>query len=198
MCSEPLPQSFYARPSAVVARDLVGARLVRELDGERLVGRIMETEAYGGRLDTASHASKGRTPRNEPMFGPAGFAYIYLIYGLYDLLNVVTESEGEPAAVLIRAFYPLEGEQAMSARRGGKSYPQLADGPGKLTRAMGITRAELNRHDLSLGQELWMEQGGLSPEDNLLVGPRVGIDYAEPVDRDAPLRFRLAMPKRSV
>ncbi|WP_166251338.1 DNA-3-methyladenine glycosylase [Marinobacter salicampi] len=198
MSRDPLSQGFYARPSALVARELIGTNLVRELDGERLVGRIIETEAYGGASDTASHASRGKTPRNDPMFGPAGFAYIYLIYGLYDLLNVVTETDSVPGAVLIRAFYPVSGEASMSALRGGKAYPQLANGPGKLTRAMGITRVEFNRHDLCLGESLWIEQGEPFSLEDLLVGPRVGIDYARPVDRDAPLRFRLALPRRSV
>ncbi|MHB0776222.1 DNA-3-methyladenine glycosylase [Halomonas sp. WWR20] len=189
---EPLPRSFYARPSLIVARELIGCHLVRETGDERLVGRIVETEAYGGAGDSASHASRGHTPRTATMFGPPGHAYIYLIYGMYDMLNLVTEIEGEPGAVLIRAITPLTGEASMIARRGGKRGRELANGPGKLVRAMSITLAELNRHDVCAGNRLWVEAGAPVGAADIVAGPRVGIDYAEPEHRDAAWRFRLA------
>lgn len=171
---------------------------MRDLAEERLVCRIAETEAYGGARDSASHAAKGRTTRNEPMFGPAGHTYLYLIYGLYDLLNIVTGPEGEPGAVLIRAVKPLRGEASMKALGNGRPYPHLCNGPGKLTRAMDITRAELNRHDLCRGEGLWVTAGDPIADPEVIVGPRVGVDYAAPEDRDAPLRFRIGMDPRPI
>lgn len=191
MADSLLPRSFYARPALVVARDLLGRHLVRQTGEQRLVGRIIEVEAYGGALDSASHASKGMTPRTEPMFGPPGHAYVYLIYGLHDMLNVVTDTTGEPGAVLIRAMTPVAGEAAMIAHRGGKRGRQLANGPGKLAQALNVTRATLNRHDLCDGERLWLEAGEPIADAFITAGPRVGIDYAEPEDRDAPWRFRL-------
>ncbi|WP_072824757.1 DNA-3-methyladenine glycosylase [Modicisalibacter ilicicola] len=187
--STSLPRAFYARPSLEVARDLLGRHLVHESNGERLVGRIVETEAYGGAEDSASHASRGLTRRTSPMFGPAGHAYIYLIYGIHDMLNLVTESPGKAGAVLLRAIAPVAGEASMVRHRGGRRR-DLANGPGKLTQAMGVTLAEFNRHDLCQGDRLWLAPG--EPVDDHLVtaGPRVGIPYAEPRDREAPWRLR--------
>lgn len=165
---------------------------MREVGGERLVGRIVEAEAYAGALDSASHASRGLTPRNTPMFGPPGHAYVYLIYGLHDMLNLVTDTHGEPGAVLLRAITPVSGEAAMIAHRGGRRGRDLANGPGKLARAMNITLAELNRHDLCRGERLWLEAGEPVADSRVIAGPRVGVDYARPQDRDAPWRFRLA------
>lgn len=190
--AEPLSRRFYARPALMVARDLLGRHLVREVGGERLVGRIIETEAYGGALDSASHASRGLTPRTAPMFGPPGHAYVYLIYGLHDMLNIVTEADGEPGAVLLRACEPVAGEARMIAHRGGRGGRELANGPGKLARALNVTLAELNRHDLCVGQRLWLEAGAPMDDDRVLTGPRVGVDYAAPADRDAPWRLRIA------
>lgn len=187
----PLPRDFHARPALIVARDLLGRHLVRQLGSERLVGRIVEAEAYGGALDSASHASRGPTPRNAPMFGPPGHAYIYLIYGMHHMFNVVTDSEGEAGAVLIRAVAPVAGEAAMAAHRGGMRGPHLANGPGKLAQAMHITLTELNRHDLCLGRDLWLEAGDPIADTRVVAGPRVGIDYARPEDREAPWRFHL-------
>lgn len=188
----PLPRSFYARSALEIARDLLGRHLVRDNGSERLIGRIIETEAYGGTMDSASHASRGLTPRTEPMFGPPGHAYVYLIYGIHDMLNVVTEAPGVPGAVLLRAMEPLIGEQHMVAHRGGKRGRHLSNGPGKLAQAMNVSVSELNRHDLCLGEQLWLEAGSPVPDSLVAVGPRIGIDYAAPADRDAPWRFRLA------
>ena len=186
----PLPRSFYARPTLEVARDLLGRHLVHDRSGERLVGRIVETEAYGGALDSASHARRGMTPRNTPMFGPSGHAYIYLIYGLHYMFNLVTEPPGQAGAVLLRAIVPVLGETSMMKRRHGRRGRDLANGPGKLTRAMGITLAELNCHDLCQGERLWLESGEPVEDRLVTAGPRVGIAYADARDREAPWRFR--------
>lgn len=168
MSAKPLPVSFYARDAETVAKALLGATLVFET--KRL--RIVETEAYVGTHDLASHAAKGRTARTEVMFGPPGRAYIYLIYGMYELLNAVTGGEGDAQAVLIRAAEPL-------ANVTGKT-----DGPGKLTRALGLGRS-YNRHDLTT-LPLTLEAGTLPAE--IVTTTRVGVDYAG-VWKDAPLRF---------
>jgi DNA-3-methyladenine glycosylase len=158
-----LDHAFYARAAIDVARDLVGAILVRPYRGRTYRARVVETEAYVGAHDLASHASKGRTARTDVMFGPAGRAYVYLIYGMHEMLNVVTSVEGDPQAVLIRAGEPLDGWDADLS------------GPGKLARAMKITRA-LNAADLT-GDELFFTAGP-GPRPRLIAGKRVGIDYA--------------------
>jgi DNA-3-methyladenine glycosylase len=159
-----LPRAFYARPAIDVALALLGQRLVHEHAGVRRAGRIVEAEAYVGPHDLACHASKGRTARTEPMFGEAGHAYVYLIYGMYDCFNVVTDVEGHAAAVLVRALEPLEGCL-------GKT-----DGPGKLTRALGITRAH-DRGDLVTGPVFVEAAGSVDPRQ-IAKGPRIGVDYA--------------------
>lgn len=186
-----LGRAFYGERAEKVARALLGQYLVRELGGELLVGRISETEAYGGETDSASHASRGRTTRNAPMYGAPGHAYVYLIYGLHEMFNIVTEREGEAGAVLIRALEPVAGIGRMRTLRKGKPDFQLANGPGKLAQAMCINRGNLNTHDLCLGREIWLTPGSAVPKESVIVGPRVGIDFAVPEDRDAPLRFRL-------
>jgi DNA-3-methyladenine glycosylase len=158
-----LDHAFYARPAVDVARDMVGAVLVRQYRGRAYRARVVETEAYVGAHDLASHASKGRTTRTDVMFGPAGRAYVYLIYGMHEMLNVVTSVEGDPQAVLIRAGEPLDGWEADLS------------GPGKLARAMKITRA-LNAADLA-GDELFFTPNP-GPPPRLIAGKRVGIDYA--------------------
>jgi len=160
-----LPRSFYARPAIEVARDLLGRVLVHEhgANGVRRAGRIVETEAYVGPHDRACHAFRGRTARTEPMFGPPGHAYVYLIYGMYECFNVVTDREGYAAAVLVRAVAPIEGCEGTT------------NGPGKLCRAMHVTRA-LNRADLC-GPELFVEAGD-PVRGRIARGPRVGVDYA--------------------
>jgi DNA-3-methyladenine glycosylase len=165
------PPSFYGRDAQEVARDLLGTLLVRHGPLPR-VGRIIETEAYLGEHDLASHARFGRTGRTEVMYGPPGCSYVYLIYGMYDMLNVVCGKAGDPQAVLIRALEPVAG---IAAR---------VDGPGRLTRALTIDRS-LNGLPLT-GTPLSIHPGTAC--SNVLVTPRVGIDYAG-VWRDAPLRF---------
>lgn len=179
-----LPQAFFGRDALCVARALLGKRLVH--GGVTLA--ITETEAY--RLhDTASHARFGRTPRNAPMWGPPGHAYVYLCYGVHQMLNVVTDLEGVGAAVLIRACAPVDGLDLIRARRGGRDGPDALTGPGKVARALAVDGA-LNGHPLFAPGGLELRDGPPAPA--VLVGPRVGIDYAAPADRDAPYRFAVA------
>jgi len=173
----PLPREFYNRPVLRVSRDLLGMILVRLLpDGRRLTGRIVEVEAYDGPGDLACHASRGRTARTEPMFGESGHAYIYLVYGMYHCLNVVTSPAGYPAAVLIRAVEPIEGIEAMNAGRSGRPS-HVASGPGRLTRAFKIDLS-LNRSDLCIPASIWIAAGEPVPSREIARGPRIGVDYA--------------------
>jgi DNA-3-methyladenine glycosylase len=171
---ERLARTFYARDTVQVARGLLGRRLVRRLEGERLSGRIVETEAYVGEADAASHASRGQTARNAVMFGPAGHAYVYFIYGMHYCFNVVTEREGFGAAVLIRALEPLEGIDAMRRHRHGRDGVELTNGPAKLCYALAIDR-DLNGADLVQGDALWIESGEPLPQEDVASGPRVGV-----------------------
>src|SRR4030095_2211918 len=153
-----LPRSFYERSTVVVAKQLLGKYLVRKHPKGNTVGRIVETEAYVGPQDLACHASKGRTARTEVMFGPAGHAYVYFIYGFYNMLNLVTERQDHPAAVLIRAAEPVTGIHLMESRRRNGALRNLASGPGKLCQAFGIDRS-LNGADLC-GSVLFVEDRG--------------------------------------
>jgi DNA-3-methyladenine glycosylase len=179
-----LPRSFYARPTLEVARDLIGKVLVHRRRKVVTSGVIVEVEAYIGESDPACHAAPGPTGRNQPLYGPPGHAYVYLNYGIHCLVNVVTEEEGSPAAVLIRALEPLEGiacmrrrrSRAMKGRRaaGPSALPVhgLCRGPGNVTVAMGITLKE-NRLDL-LGDRLQIEDRG-EWRGPIAWGPRIGI-----------------------
>ncbi len=180
-----LPTSFYNRPTLTVARELLGARLVRILDGVKLVGVIAETEAYFGFDDLASHAKAGRTIRTAPMFGAPGHAYVYFTYGNHWMLNAVTEREGFPAAVLIRAIQPIEGVEVMLARRGGRDTL----GPGKLTQAMGITKSENQVNLTESTSGLWIEAGEIIPEKNVTKSPRVGLNKTPEPWLSKPWRF---------
>ncbi len=173
MRPEPLPRSFYARAAVDLAPDLLGKRLMRELDGRLLVGRIVEVEAYLGGEDAASHAFRGPTPRNRSMFGPPGHAYVYLIYGVHHCLNIVTGPEGDGQAVLIRALEPLAGLDVMRAHRGAVAERDLTNGPGKLCQALGIDK-RLDGHDLCLGAGLWLADAP-PPLEPICAGPRVGV-----------------------
>jgi DNA-3-methyladenine glycosylase len=179
---------FFLQPTLQVARGLLGMRLVRCLNGQRLSGLIVETEAYIGPADSANHARKGRTPRTAVMFGPPGQTYVYLVYGMHYMLNLVTEADGFPAAVLIRALEPVEGREIMHARRGVKREVDVANGPGKLCRALGI-ELSLNNWDIGWGEELWLEPGHPLPAAAIAAGPRIGIGYAHPKDQAALWRF---------
>jgi DNA-3-methyladenine glycosylase len=190
--SLPLARGFYLRPTLAVARDLLGRTLVRDLDGRRLAGRISEVEAYVGEDDLASHAARGLTPRNRAMYGYGGLAYVYLIYGMHHCLNVVTEAEGFPAAVLIRGMQPLEGVAVMRANRTGRPLLALADGPAKLCQAMAIDR-RLDGHDLTAGVGLWLEPGEPALDSAVAATPRVNVGGDQHA-RTIPWRFVLLQP----
>lgn len=179
---------WFARPSPRVARELLGALLVRASPEGTVAGRIVETEAYLARADPASHAFRGRTARNASMFGPAGHAYVYFVYGVHHCLNVVTGEEGVGEAVLVRAVEPLEGLELLRQRRGASVRDaKLCDGPGKLAQAFAIDRADdgadLLRGDLRILVPARRSRG----RERVVVGPRVGISQAV----ELPLRFRL-------
>lgn len=180
--SSPLPASFYRRPAVEVARALLGCRLVSVVGGERAAGRIVETEAYTGPDDPASHAaaSIGRTERNAPLFGPPGTAYVHLNYGIHRCLNAVTGEEGHPAGVLLRALEPEQGEGVMRRRR---EHDELTSGPGRLAQALGVDEA-LQRHRLD-AEPVWIEAGEEVPASEVVRTTRIGISKA--VER--PLRF---------
>lgn len=181
----PLPRSFYDRPTLKVARELIGARLVRILDGQRLAGFITETEAYIGEKDLGSHARVGRTPRTTVMFGPAGHAYVYFTYGNHWMLNVVTEQEGMAGAVLIRAIQPVEGIEVMVERRSGRD----TFGPGKLAQALGITGSENGIDVTKNNGRLWLEKGPAVAERLVTKGPRVGLYTVPEPWKSKPWRF---------
>lgn len=177
-----LPLRFFERDARIVARELLGATLQRD----EVQLRITEVEAYCWPDDTANHCRVGRTARNAPMWGPGGHAYVYVCYGLHPMLNVVTNPEGEGAAVLVRACEPVHGLETIRARRGGRDGPVLLTGPGKVGVALGL--------DTSWSGHPLFEPGGLelhegAPVEDVRIGPRVGIDYASGEHREAPWRF---------
>ena len=180
-----LPRSFFNRPTLIVARELIGARLVRILDGVKLVGIITETEAYIGETDLACHAKAGLTPRTAPMYGLPGHAYVYFTYGNHWMLNAVTEREGFPAAVLIRAIQPIEGIAIMLERRSGRD----TFGPGKICQAMGITKSENNVDLTETTGGLWLEAGIKVPDSRVTKGPRVGLNSTPEPWLSKPWRF---------
>jgi DNA-3-methyladenine glycosylase len=180
--ARPIDTAFYARPAAEVARDLLGCVLISEVGGVRTAGRVVETEAYTGPDDPACHAATaiGRTTRNDPLFGPPGTAYIHLNYGIHWCLNAVTDREGHPAAVLIRALEPTHGTDVMRRRRGRE---ELTSGPARLTQAMAIGPG-LQRHPLDRAP-VWLARGAPVPEDHVVRTVRIGISKGA----DIPLRF---------
>lgn len=184
-----LRRDFYRRSTLTVARELLGKRLVSVMGGQRLSGLIVEVEAYIGEGDAACHAARGRTPRNEAMYGPPGHAYVYFIYGMHHCLNVVTEEEGFPAAVLIRALEPLEGLEIMRRYRLGQPDRELTNGPAKLCQAMAIDRG-FNGVDLCAGGVLFLEEGRIVAQEEIGASPRIGIK-ADELARSVPWRFYL-------
>jgi DNA-3-methyladenine glycosylase len=188
---EPLPEGFYARDTVEVARELLGKTLVRQEGNTRISGVIIETEAYRGEEDLACHCRAGRTPRTEIMYGPAGRAYVYLIYGMYWLLNIVTEREGNPGAVLIRAIEPLEGIELIARRRDGQPRVKWTDGPGKLSRALNIL-GDLNGMTVSSSEgPLYITQGRSLSMDMIQSGPRIGLDSVPEPWKSIAWRFRI-------
>lgn len=181
---ELLPRSFYARDTVVVAKDLLGKYLVRQTDDGDIVTRIVEVEAYRGSDDPASHAFKGKTPRNQLMFGKAGFAYIYFIYGNHYCMNVTTEKEKIPGAVLIRAIEIIEGLELALKNRKTRSPKNLSNGPGKLTQALHITNKQ-NGLDLTKPKELFIIDRLINENFKVITASRVGIKLG----REKPWRF---------
>ncbi len=187
-----LPLDFYIRNDvAEVSKELLGKVLCSRLNGEVTKAAITETEAYAGITDKASHAyGDRRTNRTAPMYAEGGRAYVYLCYGIHHLFNVVVGEAEEPLAILVRACEPIEGLDYMRARRGKPEDDRLVlGGPGTLTQALGIT-TELTGTSL-LADRIWIEDHGRAVErEQIIVGPRVGVDYAEE-DAERPYRFRI-------
>lgn len=184
-----IDEAFYGRDALVVARELLGAIIVRRTSDGVVALRITETEAYRHPDDSANHCRAGRTARNAPMWGPPGRAYVYLCYGLHSLLNLVTGLEGEGAAVLVRSAEVLFGEALVHARRSVRCARRPRDitaGPGRVGSALAVG-PEMSGHPVFLPGPLEVRRGP-SP-DRILVGPRVGIEFARPEDRAAPYRF---------
>ena len=181
-----LPREFYRRDTLEVARDLLGKALVKFKGSEMVGGTILETEAYYGQDDPASHAYGGKTPRSEIMFGKPGIAYVYMCYGMYYLLNVVTENEGKPGAVLIRALKPLWGIDIMKRRRNANLEDRLTDGPGKLTIALGIDIKDNGADIVKRENRLYVSEYNKSSDNlEIKVTERIGIKKGE----GKPLRF---------
>ncbi len=186
-----IPLSFFLRSDVVeIAKELIGKKLFTCFDGELTGGIITETEAYAGILDQASHAYRGRrTRRNEAMYLKGGVAYVYLCYGIHHLLNIVTNKEGDPHAVLIRGIEPTTGIARMQQRRGGTK--NIASGPGNVTQALGIT---LSANTLSLlGPQIFLTEG-VSPKE-IEIGPRIGVEYAQ---EDALLPYRFVLKGKNL
>lgn len=185
-----LDKSFYIRDSVTqIAKELLGKFLFTYFNGELTSGVITETEAYEGVSDRASHAyNNRRTNRTEVMFANGGLSYVYLCYGIHQLFNIVTHTENNPHAVLIRGIYPIEGIEIME-KRAGKKFPVkgFSDGPGKISKLLNI---QVKHSGLSLlGDMIWLEDKGIIiDEENMITGPRIGVDYAGE-DANLPYRF---------
>ena len=181
-----LEREFYNRDSASTAKDLLGKFLVHKRNGEELIGKIVEVEAYMGPTDKAAHSyGNRRTDRNEVMYGPPGYAYVYIIYGMYNCMNVVVEQPGKPQAILIRALEPVKGLEAMAQFRYKKKYEELSkrqvlgltSGPGKLCISLNIDRSH-NGEDLC-GDNIYILEDDKKEEFEIAATPRINIDYAE-------------------
>ena len=174
-----LPREFYHRDTVQVARELLGALLVRVHNGHVMAGIIAETEAYCGELDPASHAYRRETPRNKAMFGPVGHSYVYFTYGNHYCLNLVARPEGQKAGgVLIRALIPVQGIEHMQHHRGVKDIKRLTSGPGNVGKALQLNRDE-NDVDVTRKGELYVVQGTAIPDADVEITPRIGISKAQ-------------------
>ncbi|SDG45870.1 DNA-3-methyladenine glycosylase [Mucilaginibacter gossypii] len=184
-----IPESYYLGNDVVsISKDLLGKYLFTCIDGITTGGYIVETEAYNGVIDKASHAFGNRlTPRTKTMFMQGGIAYVYLCYGIHEMFNIVTSSDGHPQAILIRAIQPTEGIEAMQVRRNMPVLkPTITAGPGSVARALGISRI-INAFSLQ-GDTIWLEDRGLHfPDNQIKTGPRIGVAYAA---EDALLPYR--------
>jgi DNA-3-methyladenine glycosylase len=189
----PLPRDFFSRDPRIVGRELLGKILVRREARKKLAGRVVEVEAYLGKDDPAAHSFIGPTARNQVMFGPPGFAYVYFIYGNHYCLNVSCQPEGQASAVLFRALEPVAGIEEMARRRGliiesRRDLPKLTSGPGRMAEALGVTRTRDNGKDLtSTRSDLWLADDGFVPE-NITVTKRIGITKAA----ERPWRYIVA------
>jgi DNA-3-methyladenine glycosylase len=193
--SRRLPREFYARNTLQVARELLGMRLVRWEAGQACGGTIIEAEAYRGEEDLACHAHFGRTRRNEVMYGPPGYAYIYFTYGMHWMLNFVTEAEGFPAAVLIRSIQPTLGVEKIAARRNSQPQERWTDGPAKLCQALNID-GKLHGIDLCAPEaEITVEAGDPIPETDVDITPRIGLFSVPEPWKSVPWRFRILKEK---
>lgn len=184
-----LNQNFFNQKTEIVAKELLGKILVRTIGKHKISGIIVETEAYIGPHDLACHASKGKTPRTKTMFEDGGFWYVYMIYGMYHCLNIVTEQEKYPAAVLIRALEPLEGFEEMKKNRKTQNLNNLTNGPGKLCQALQINKDLNCTLATSKDSQLYIEDRDIKiPPQNIQKSKRIGVDYAGDW-KDKPLRF---------
>jgi len=187
-----LKRAFYARPAVDVARDVLGAKLVRsEPGGSRISGWITEAEAYVGPEDLASHARHGRTDRNAAMWGQAGHAYVFFTYGMHWMLNLVTEAEGQAGAVLVRGLLPDEGLETIRRRR-KRPDRQLTDGPAKLCQALAIDRTIDGQDLCGSNAELYLLPGVQLPDRVVTIGPRVGLNKVPEPWLSRPWRFRVS------
>jgi len=192
-----LGRDFFARDTLIVAKELLGKVIVREIDGVRLSGKIVETEGYIGAIDKASHAYGGKkTPRVEPLYGEPGISYVFSIYGMYECFNVISKEKGSPEGILIRAVEPIDGLEKIAQNRFRKSYDtltakemkNLTNGPSKLCIALDINKKVHNFMDLVISKELYIEDGDIINSSDIVETTRVGIDYAEEAV-DFPWRF---------
>ena len=183
-----IERKFYMRDAVTVGKDILGKIIVKKTaDGRIMSGRITEVEAYMGITDKASHSYGGRrTKRTEVMYKEGGYSYVFLIYGMYECFNVTVGREGDPQAVLIRGVEPLENKNLMWGKRKVKKERDISNGPGKLTKALDITRED-NGADLTAGENIWLEDDGYKVKD-IVETTRIGIDYAEE-DALKPWRF---------
>lgn len=192
-----LERDFFARDTLIVAKELLGKIIVREINGVRLSGKIVETEGYIGAIDKASHAYGGKkTPRVEPLYGEPGISYVFSIYGMYECFNVITKEKGSPEGILIRAVEPIDGLEQIAQNRFLKSYDtltakeikNLTNGPSKLCIALEINKKVHNFMDLVSSKELYIEDGDIINSSDIVETTRIGIDYAEEAV-DFPWRF---------
>lgn len=192
---ERLEREFFERNPKIVAKELLGKYLVREIDNRKIIGKVTEVEAYLGPEDKASHSyNYKKTKRTKTMYEKPGIWYVYLIYGMYHCLNIITEEEGMPSAVLFRELYPIDGIDLIKQNRDvkiGKNYKNLLDGPGKLSMGFEITKDKFNGNDsCAPNSKLYLTYGEKIERKNVEAHERIGIDYAEE-DKHLKLRFRL-------
>ena len=190
-----LPRSFFSRDTLTVAREMLGCRLVHIQDGKRISGIIIEAEAYCGETDLGCHSKAGLTERTKPMYGPPGNAYVYFTYGMHWLFNIVTQPEGQPEAVLIRAIIPDEGIEIIKDRRGNQPKRNWTNGPAKITQALGIGK-EYNQVDLTkTGSNLFIEEEFSIPNKFVTNSPRIGLFTVPEPWKSIPWRFLAEVPE---